>query len=57
MANNKKGSSQFAYLMAVLSVIAVLLGVGVFYWLIFDESVASSGGAKRPISSLPLEQR
>lgn len=52
MANNKKGISSFAYIMATLSFIAVLLGVGVFYWLIFDESVASSGGAKRPISSL-----
>ncbi|MBL4744632.1 MAG: hypothetical protein JKX87_08405 [Cycloclasticus sp.] len=52
MANNKKGIRSFAYIMATLSIIAVLLGVGVFYWLIFDESVASSGGAKRPISSL-----
>jgi uncharacterized membrane protein len=52
MANNKS-ISNFAYIMAVLSIVAVLLGVGVFYWLIFDESVASSGGAKRPISSLP----
>jgi len=57
MQTRQQGISKFAFIMLVLSIIAVLLGVGVFYWLIFDESVASSGGAKRPISSLPLEQR
>ncbi|MEO1898018.1 MAG: hypothetical protein ABGX36_09445 [Cycloclasticus sp.] len=54
MDAKQKGISRFAYIMLVLSIIAVLLGVGVFYWFIFDESVSTSVGAKRPISSLPL---
>ena len=57
MVNNNKGIRKFAYTMAVLSIIAVLLGVGVFYSLIFNELAASSGGAKYPISSLPMMQR
>ena len=52
MLANKKGMSRFAYLMVVLSVIAVLMGVGVFYWFVVDDTGASSWGAKRPISSL-----
>ncbi len=55
--NKQEGISRFAYIMLALSIVAVLLGVGVFYWLIFDEGVSTSIGAKRPISSLPLEQR
>jgi hypothetical protein len=51
----QKGLSQFAFVMAVLSVMAVLLGVAVFYWLIFNETVSTSGGAKRPISSFSTE--
>ena len=31
--DSKKKISQFAWVMAILSVIAVLLGVAVFYWL------------------------
>ena len=48
MRANKKAVSRFAYMMVVLSVVAVLLGVGVFYWFVFDEVGASSDGAKRP---------
>jgi len=33
MTKEKKGISKFAHVMVLLSVIAVLLGVGVFYWL------------------------
>ena len=55
MKAKQKGVSQFAFVMAVLSVIAVLLGVIVFYWLIFNEEVATSSGAKRPISSITSE--
>jgi len=52
MTANKKGISRFAYLMAMLSVVAVLLGVGVFYWFVIDDVGALSGGAKRPVNSL-----
>lgn len=55
MKAKQNGFSRFAFVMAVLSVMAVLLGVGVFYWLIFNETVATSGGAKRPISSISTE--
>ncbi|SHI64111.1 MULTISPECIES: hypothetical protein [Cycloclasticus] len=53
MRANKKAVSRFAYMMVVLSVVAVLLGVGVFYWFVFDEVGASSDGAKRPSLSSP----
>lgn len=53
MRAKQKGIGKLAFIMLVLSIISVLLGVGVFYWLIFDESVSTSVGAKRPISSFP----
>ena len=53
MGAKQKGIGKLAFIMLVLSIISVLLGVGVFYWLIFDESVSTSVGAKRPISSFP----
>jgi len=55
MTVNEKGVSSFAYLMVVLSVITVLLGVGVFYWFVFDDAGASSVGAKRLVSSLSMK--
>lgn len=30
---NRKGTAKFAYMMLVLSVIAVLMGVAVLYWI------------------------
>jgi len=39
---------------AVLSVIAVLLGVGVFYWLVQFEPNASSMAAKRVVKEVPV---
>jgi flagellar basal body-associated protein FliL len=41
MSRGKKGVSQFAIIMLVLSIVAVLLGVGVFYWLGKMESSAN----------------
>jgi hypothetical protein len=57
MDAKQKGISKFASIMLVLSMMAVLLGVGVFYWLIFDDTVALSDGAKQPIGTFPMESK
>lgn len=41
--NDKNKISRFAWVMAILSIIAVLLGVSVFYWLLQYEPVRSTG--------------
>ena len=47
MVDRKKGMSKFSLMMIVLSIIAVLLGVGVFYWL---EKIDSSSNLGNPPS-------
>jgi len=49
MAKEKKGISRFAYIMVMLSVIAVLLGVGVFYWLMQFETTRSASAWSKPV--------
>ncbi|MEO1889654.1 MAG: AAA family ATPase [Cycloclasticus sp.] len=48
--NKRNDSGNTAYVMAFLSVVAVLLGVGAFYWFVQFQPVSLSGGAKQPIA-------
>ncbi|ORU91362.1 MAG: hypothetical protein A6F72_02095 [Cycloclasticus sp. symbiont of Poecilosclerida sp. N] len=50
MKTKRKGISQFAFMMFVLSIVAVLLGVGVFSWLIAGEMASTCSGGRQPIS-------
>jgi len=49
MTKEKEGMSKFAYIMLLLSVIAVLLGVGVFYWLMQFETTRSASAWPKPV--------
>jgi hypothetical protein len=42
MTNNKKATRVFAYAMMVLSIIAVLMGLGVLYWIMQFEPTRTS---------------
>jgi MSHA biogenesis protein MshM len=54
--NKRNTSGNTAYIMAFLSVVAVLLGVAAFYWFVQFKPVSMSAGAKQPVSSV-VDQR